>query len=158
MAIQAVPTISKELYLRELSDQVEKLEGDCPKKEQAWVKVRQASEGDQLQISQRSAESDVMWLPDGSAKETRSTNPAEERMFRAYLVLVDTGNITDADEKPLFKFKDTGSYQSFDGSYSDFKEAWAQLPPPAAYAIELATYTLNPQWDWLSRIREEEGE
>lgn len=162
MAIQAVPTISDEVYLRDMSKLLLDLEGkDCPPSERAWVKVRQATEGDQLQISQRNAESEVMWKPDGDIIERRSSNYLDDRMFRAYLVLVDAGNIFGKDGDPLFEFKDGNDYPKFDGTYSEFKRRWAQLPPVAAGAIELALNELNPQWG-LSRSsqkdNDEEGE
>ncbi len=149
MAIHAVPTISDELYLQNVSQTVKRLEGaECPKKEQAWVKVRQATESDELQVSQhRASASELTWLQDGRAQEKRLKGRLEERMFRAYLVLVDAGNILDAKQKPLFTFKDGQDYPKFDGSYSQFKERWGLLQPEVADAIEMATYEVNPQWN-----------
>jgi hypothetical protein len=159
MAIRAVPTVSEEIYLQDLSDRVKRLEGeDCPREEQAWVKVRQATEGDQLQVSQRYADSEVVWQADGSAKETRSTNTLEDRMFKAYLVLVDAGNITDKGDNPVFGFSEKGDYPKFKGTWSQFKEKWSVLPPAAASAIELALYKLNPQWDIFGLVSEDEEE
>lgn len=159
MAIQAVPTISEEIYLRKLSKRVLELEGeDCPPAEQAWVKVRQATEGDQLQVSQRYAESEVYWQTDGSIKEKRSTNMLDDRMFKAYLVLVDAGNIVDSEGAPLFEFKDSDDFPRFKGTYSKFKERWSQLPPVAATSIEMALYSLNPQWGRVRERDDEEGE
>lgn len=159
MAINAVPTISDEIYLRDVSERVKKIEGDCPKKECAWVKVRQATEGDQLQVSQRYADSEVVWQVDGSAKEKRSSNTLEDRMFKAYLVLTDAGNIFDGGEKPIFEFADRGDYPKFKGTWAQFKNRWSLLPPAAASAIELALYRLNPQWDVFGLVQEDdEGE
>lgn len=159
MAINAVPTMSDEIYLRDVSDRLKKLEGDdCPPAERAWVKVRQATEGDQLQISQRYAESEVHWRPDGSITEKRSSNILDDRMFKAYLVMVDAGNIFDREGDPLFEFKDGGDYPKYAGTYSKFKEHWMLLPPVAAGAIELALYELNPQWGFTTRDTEEDDE
>jgi len=156
MAIQAVPTISEEIYLQDLTERVKKLEGEDPRKEQAWVKIRQATEGDQLQISARNADSEVVWQADGGAREKRSNNPLEERMFKAYLVLVDAGNIVAPDGKPVFKFSEGDDYPKFDGSWADFKSRWGLIPSVAADAIELAIYKLNPQWDVFGLMTEGE--
>lgn len=159
MAINAVPTISDEIYLRDVSERVNQMEGDCPKKECAWVKVRQATEGDQLQVSQRHADSEVVWQADGSAKERRSSNTLEDRMFKAYLVMVDAGNILDRKGEPVFEFVDKDDYPKFKGTWARFKERWSLLPPAAASAIELSLYKLNPQWDIFGLMQEsEEGE
>lgn len=162
MAIHAVPTISDEIYLQDVSRSIKKMEGsDCPKEECAWVKVRQATEGDQLQVSQHRAEaSELLWLQDGNAMEKRSKGALEERMFRAYLVLTDAGNLFDAKDNPLFTFKEGDDYPKFDGSYAKFKKCWGQLHPQVADAIELAMYETNPQWDVMRAFLEaqQEGE
>lgn len=161
MTIHAVPTISDEIYLQEISEKVKRLEGsDCPKKDMAWVRVRQATESDQLQVSQRNSGSEVLWLADGSAKEKRDRNVLEDRMFRAYLVLVDVGNIVDKNGDPVFEFAESGDYPKFKGTFSKFQDKWGVLQSSVADAIEMAIYKLNPQWDVFGLMREddEEGE
>jgi len=153
MAINAVPTISKEIYLQDWSEAVKKMEGeDCPRKEQAWVRVRQATEGDQLQVSQRYEDIEYTYTPDGSTMEKRTSNVLEDRMFKAYLVLVEVANILDKKGKPVFKFKDGPDYPKFDGEYSEFQDRWALLPSVGADAIELAVLSLNRQWDYLGIV------
>ena len=159
MAIHAVPTISEEIYLQDVSERVKEMEGkNCPKKERAWVKVRQATESDQLQVSQRHADTEVLWMADGSAKEKRSRNVLEDRMFKAYLVMVGTGNIFAMEDKPVFEFADKDDYPKFKGTYSKFQDRWGLLQPAVADAIELAIYKLNPQWDVFGLMSEEDEE
>lgn len=159
MAIHAVPTISEEIYLQDLSKAIKKMEKGDPRKEQAWVRVRQATEGDELQVSQYRAEaSEMLWRRDGNALEKRTKGMLEERMFRAYLVLIDAANIFDLDGKPLFEFKDGDDYPKFKGTYAEFQDRWALLQPEVADAIELAMYETNPQWDTLRALMETQKE
>jgi hypothetical protein len=159
MAIHAVPTISEEIYLQDLSKAVKRMESDDPRKEQAWVKVRQATEGDELQVSQYRAEaSELLWRQDGNAMEKRTKGMLEERMFRAYLVLIDAANIFDPHGEPLFEFEEGDDYPKFDGNYSKFQDRWGLLHPEVADAIELAMYETNPQWDVMRALLEAQGE
>jgi hypothetical protein len=148
MTIKAVPTVSEPIYLQDWSVAVKELEGeDCPREKQAWVVVRQATEGDHLRASRRDENIEYLHQPDGNTRETVTSNLLDERMFQAYLVLVDAGNILDADDVPIFTFKRGPDYDRFNGGYAEFQNRWGLLPSIAADAIGVAVYTLNPHWD-----------
>jgi len=162
VAIQAVPTVSAPIYLQDWSKEVAEMEGeDCLRDEQAWVQVRQATEGDQLRISQNYEGVELVHQTDGSTRELRTRNILEDRMFRAFLVLTSAANILDNQGNEIFTFKDGANYPKFSGTYAKFKEQWNLIPPAAADAIELAVLSINRQWDnigLVDYVREEMGE
>lgn len=162
MAIQAVPTISAPIYLQDWSKEVGEMEGeDCLRDDQAWVQVRQATEGDQLRISQNYEGVELYHQADGTTRELRTRNILTDRMFRAFLVLTGAANILDPNGNEVFTFKDGPNYPKFDGSYGKFKEQWQLIPPEAADAIELAVLSINRQWDNIGLVdfvREQMGE
>ena len=150
MAIKALPIISKPIYLGELSDEVKEMEGSCPKDKRAWVIVRQATEADNTQRAALRSEVTVRWQEDGTAEEIRDVNLRELWAMEVYLCLCDAGNILDADDKPLFKFVDTGPYGKVKHGFAEFKEAYGVLASPVTATIRRAVYTLNSDWDWFA--------
>lgn len=150
MAIKALPIVSQPIYLAELSDEVKEMEGDCPKDERAWVIVRQATEADNTQRAALRSEVTVRWQKDGTAEEIRDVNLREMWAMEIYLTLCDAGNILDADDKPLFKFVDTGPYGKVKHGFADFKKAYGSLASPVTASIRRAVYKINSDWDWFA--------
>lgn len=149
MAIRAVPIISDRIFLREISDEVAKLEGDCKKDERAWVIVRQATEADNRERSARYSSSTLMWTDDG-VQENRTDNVRERWAHEVFLVLCDAGNILDAKGGPLFKFHKRGDFNAVDGGFQDFLDSYGRLNSVVATAILRAVYSSNPDWDWMN--------
>lgn len=148
MTITATPIISEEIYLQDMSDDVKDLEGDCPRDEQAWVMVRQATESDNLRHEQQVATVELTH-EGGKTYEKRQSNIRQEWAFETFLALHAAGNIEGPDGGPLFEFKDTGPYNRVKGTFEKFKETYGLLPGPVARAIIRAVYTINSDWDWL---------
>jgi len=159
MAIQVTPTISGKIYLAELSEAVAKLEGDCEKKERAWVMVRQATEADNMRVSSRNSDSTFEWVKGGLVRERRKDNPRERWAFQSYVTLTDAGNITNPQGKSLFEFTQKDDYTAVKGGFNDFQEKYGSLPSVVTGAILAAVYQVNPDWDWrASDTGEEKGE
>jgi len=157
MAIKAKPIISEEIYLQDLSEDVKELEGDCPRDEQAWVMIRQATEADNLRHEREV--STVELIHDGGVtKETRFSSISNDRAFEVYLTLHNAGNITGPEGNPLFEFKDTGPYNRVTGTFDRFKENYGLLPGDVARAMSKAVYLINEKWDWLGISHQEREE
>jgi len=171
MAIKAMPIVSDQVYLSDLlseyptdeggeltpraqvyrvaSDNVAKLEGDCPKDEMAWVIVRQATEQDNMRRADRVAKRTVSWRGE-DVSETRDDNLREQWAFEVWLCLCDAGNLLTRDSKPLFRFKGSGNgYQQLDMSFKNFLTAYGSLPSAVTTAMRRAVLDTNPDWDWL---------
>ncbi len=157
MAIKAKPIISEEIYLQDLSEEVKELEGDCPRDEQAWVMIRQATEADNLR-HEREISTVELTHEGGVTKETRYSSISNDRAFEIYLTLHDAGNITGADGQPLFEFKDTGPYNRVKGTFDKFKDDYGLLPGDVTRAMCKAVYLINPKWDWLGIAHKEREE
>lgn len=157
MAIKAMPVISEEIYLQDMSEDVKELEGDCPRDEQAWVMVRQATESDNLRHEQQIATVELVH-EGGKTHEKRRSSIREEWAFESFLTLHAVGNIEGPDGNPLFEFKDMGPYNRVKGTFEKFKQTYGLLPGSVARAIIKAVYTVNPDWDWLGITFEPEDE
>lgn len=156
MAIKALPIISGPIYLQDLNQEVKQLEGEeCPRDEQAWVIVRQATELDNQRRSSLVSKRRVEWNDDGRVEEW-DDNPLEVFATEVYCCLVDAGNIWEDDSgtKSLFKFKDGPDYQKLSMGYGDFRKAYGKLPLPVTRAIRAAVLEMNPDWDWTKRMGE----
>lgn len=151
MAIKTAP-IFKTVYLGELDPRVAELEGDCLQEERAWVKVRQATEADNMEISALTSKQKLTYTKSGATEQEQDFNPREIRAMEVFKCLVDIGNIFADDEGkvPLFKFESHGSYSKVAGGFQRFKEAYGSLPAVVTAAMLRAVYSVNPGWDWLT--------
>lgn len=156
MSVKALPIVSGSIYLADLSQEVKKLEGDCPPDERAFVVVRQATEADTQRISDLYATRTTRWKED-AVEEQRDINPRLEWVWQAFMTLCDAGNILDAQGKPLFKFEDTGPYHKVSGGFNDFRKAHGSLNSAVTEAIRYAVWGINPQWDMRVKV-DESGE
>ncbi|MHC4542919.1 MAG: hypothetical protein ACYSYL_00130 [Planctomycetota bacterium] len=158
MAISTVPVISGPLYLRDQSDEVARLEGKTSKEKRAWVSVRQATEQEVMALEDQLPDTKYEHLEyeDETGQQMRKTVEIREDSMRGrfayqvYCTLVDAGNIFSDKENtiPLFKFRDAGDYQKFDGTFAEFLVPWGKLHPLVSMAIRDCVYDCNPQWDW----------
>jgi hypothetical protein len=149
MAISVAPIISDKLFLQNLSSDIAALEnsqGLCPEDQRAWVKIRQATEGDMAKLSQIGRMGKVTHHPDGSTTEEydRDFNPIRAMQFM--LTVAGAGNINNVSGEPLFKFKDGPNYPILDMSEDQFKAAYDSLPRIVTNAFALAVMKGNPQW------------
>ena len=158
MAIHATPIISNKIYLADLSDDVHALEGDCEKKDRAWVMVRQATEADNMRLAARGAESTIEWDNSGLVREKRSDNFRERWAYQVFMTLHDSGNILNPQGKNLFSFIDKQDYRQVKGGFKVFLEAFGSLPSVVTGAILTAIYKTNPDWDWRAASEEEDEE
>jgi len=159
MTIKALPTISDQIYLQDLNEDVKAMEGgDCPRDEQAWVTVRQATESDAQRRASLVAKRRTERSGDKVVEEW-TDNVLEVYATEVYSCLVDCGNILDAKDNPLFEFMDATNYQKVKGGYKKFRASYGDLPLCVTRAMRQAVLQLNPQWDWLTQLTEdEEGE
>ncbi len=155
MAIQAVPIISEKIYLSEISEEVAKLEGDCDKKEMAWVIVRQATEADNMQRADKESDITLEYGDGGKVTERRRTNLRERWAYEVYTSLHDAGNIFAPGGKELFTFMDKGDYQKVKGGFKKFMDDYGSLGSAVTNAIRRAVYTVNPDWDVLGEAPSE---
>lgn len=155
MAIDTVPVVSEPVYLSDKSSAVARLEGKSPKAERAWVQVRQATEQDSMMLEESLPDTRYEYIDDIGTDgrpirktiETRNDRVRDRFAMQAWLCLCGAGNINSAG-KPLFKFRDAGDYQKFDGDFQQFLKVWGELPPIVATAIRDVVYDYNPHWDW----------
>jgi hypothetical protein len=117
--------------------------------QQASVKVRQATVGEQEALAELGAtETRVFDQTTGRMTEIRARyNLLEIRRKQAYLTLVDC-NLSNVDGSPLFPFKIAADGRMrVDLSEADFSKRWGLLPPEWAAKIVEAVFEANPQWN-----------
>ena len=141
MKIKVTPTISEPIYLQELSLEIAGIEGGIPQTEQAWVKIRQATEQDHIARADLLAKR-VMTYGD-QISETVEDNPRERMMYEAYWTLYETGNLTDEDGKPIFPEMPAKKM-----TLEKFQEIWGKLDSSITMAIWAAVRKGNPDWDF----------
>lgn len=161
MAISVAPIISDKIYLQDLSADIaamENVQGLCPEDQRAWVKIRQATEGDVAAITQMYSMGKVTHHADGSTTEEydRDINPIRAQQFRRTVVAV--GNINNVAGTPLFKLKDGVNYPILDMTEEQFTAAYDSLPRPVTNAFSLAVAQGNPQWGAPRKKDDESGE
>lgn len=149
MAINAAPIISDKIYLQSVSDDVasiENVQGLCPEERRAWVKIRQATEGDVAALSLLSRIGKVTHHADGSTTEEydRDFNPIRAQQFMR--TVVGVGNINGVSDAPLFRFKDGPNYPVLDMTEEQFMAAYNSLPRFVTNAFAAAVVEGNPQW------------
>ena len=151
MAIRTAPILSEQIYLGELSPEVKDIEGECDPKDRAWVKVRQATEQDAMQIA-KLTQSPFLYTDDGVEQKATATS-RDIRAMEMYFTLVDAGNFEDANGKELFQFINGESYQKVAGGLQEFIGRYGQLPEQVTAALSRAVYSVNPMWDWMAERR-----
>lgn len=156
MSIATKPIISEMIYLQDLSKDVKEMEGDCPRDEQAWVMIRQATESDNLRREQVITKVEL-FHETGVTREIRQSTIRNDRAYEAFLTLHAIGNIMGPDGSPLFEFKDTGPYNKVKGTFDKFRGDFGLLPGAVARAIALAVYSINEDWNWM-RMAPDKGE
>jgi len=154
MTIKAIATQSDRIYLGDLSEEVEELEGECPQDERAWVTVRQATAGDFRRVGNSSGPRKTQWL-EGVRTDVWNDDWAEAWAMQSYCCLTGTGNIEDGDGKPLFTFESQIDYDKVKMSFDTFLEKHDSLPKAVTNAIRTAVWSINPDWDLLAT---DEGE
>lgn len=174
MAIKAMPVTSDRIFLgdllnndypdtprgrtiKQISERVAVLEGDCDPGDRAWVMIRQATEADNMHRADRVSKRTVRWKGE-DVEETRDDNLREQWALEVYMCLVDTGNLYDIKDKPLFTFKDTtAGYRKLAMGFQDFLNAYGTLPTAVILAIRRAVLETNPDWDyWFEGTESEE--
>lgn len=163
MAIKALPTLSDKVLLRDISDEVALLEGECSDDDAAYVIVRQATESDHRQIAQMYSKRKVRWGADDSVEEVRDTNMRDEWAWQCFLCLCEAGNLFAADGSAIFSFTDGPMYERrVEGKFSVFLKRYGVLQSAVTKAMRYAIWDLNPLWDIRPRPAkegsEEEGE
>lgn len=138
MKISRLPTISDPIYLSDISPDFAEMEGDVQENKRVWVKVKQATEGDNEHRVGALATRRVEWAG-GAATETVDDNVRTQRRVEAHMTIMEVGNLVDEDGGPYFK-KDMG--------LTDFNDAWWALPTVVTDALHTAVLQVNPQWDW----------
>ena len=159
MPIRAVPLISAPIYLRDISKEILDFEPeDIPRKEQAFVLVRQATMGDDRWVAAAAPSMEVRIAPDGSRVEKWDDEISDSLTMRSYRCLVGVGNIENADGAPLFAFKEGKNYPELDMTYAEFKELFELLPAVVAATIQNAVMRLTIEWGWKPSQDEEGAE
>lgn len=157
MALSTVPIVSDKIFLRDVSDTIKKIEGDCKDEARAWVTIRQATEGDVAAIERVRGKGVVVHGEDGSVSETYDRDTSHVRKEQFKRTVVGVGNISDAAGKELFVFKTGPNYALLDMTDDQFSEAYNDLARPITNAFGLAILQANPQWD-LRELKKESGE
>ena len=145
MAIRTAPILSEQIYLGELSPEVKDIEGECDPKDRAWVKVRQATEQDAMQIA-KLTQSPMLWTDDGVEQKASATSH-DIRAMEVYFTLTDAGNFEDVSGKELFQFVNGQAYSKVAGGLQEFIGRYGQLPEQVTVALSRAVYSVNPMWD-----------
>jgi len=165
MAIKAIPTISSKIFLRNLNDDVRKLEGeDCQEADWAWVIVRQATEEDNMRRADLRKDSVVEWVTEEGSdsvgvKEYRQFNQRKAWALEVYMTLVDAGNLfaDDAGVVPLFEFENAVPTRKLKHTLAEFEKLYGRLPSSVAGSILAAVHSVNLDWALL-RLPTNEGE
>jgi len=151
MKIKMTPTISEPIYLQALSLEIAAMEGEIPQTEQAWVKVRQATEQDHIARADLMARKEMQF---GSAySEFVEDNPRERMMYEVYWTLYDLGNLVDESGDPLFSTRDkegrlATNMPANSMPFAQFQEVWGKLERFLTAAIYMAVLKANPDWDY----------
>jgi len=149
MAIFATPVHSEPRFLGEVSKDVARLEGDAAEEDKAWVRVRQATESDNMEISAMTSKTRTVFSQ-GSTESLQEVNPRDVRAMEVFRTLTDAGNLWSNEEGtiPLFNFETVGKITRASGGFQDFKQKYGKLPVEVTSAILEVVYKFNPGWDW----------
>lgn len=138
MQVHRLPVVVGPIYLADIHEPFAQAEGEVPKGERVWVKIRQATEGDTEQryglVAPRAVE-----YAGGAVVEKYTDNKREHMRMEAFWTLDEAGNLTYDDGKPVF---------SSGMTHNEFSEAWWKLPAVCAEAIHKAVLSVNVDWDW----------
>jgi len=126
------PVVSKPLYLQDIEPIIKLMEHvdgrECPREQQAYVIIRQPTEGDMMRLNELSRSNTIEYAADGSVRTT-ARNVDERDSWRVHLCLAGIGNIHDSSgDGPIFQFENAGGYERIKGSYDEFMKQWRTLP------------------------------
>ncbi len=145
MDLSKLKTDSGTLYLSDLSVDFSFLEGDVAQADRVWVKVRRASERDNIRRAEFCAKRTKRYIspstPEMTVFEDVGVNPIERAKFETYLTLMDCGNLILGDA-PVFP-----EMPATQIPYAVFEIAWNQLDICVAEAIHKAVIATNPEWN-----------
>ena len=149
MAIFATPVYSEPRNLADVSKDVSRLEGDIPELEKVWVRVRQATESDNMEIAAMTSKSRTIFTQ-GGTESLQEVNPRDVRAMEVFRTLTDAGNFwSDPEGKiPLFEFETVGKHTRIKGGFQAFRSKYGELPVEVTAAILDVVYEFNPGWDW----------
>jgi hypothetical protein len=139
MKIKRIPTISEPIFLAEISEEFKELEGEVTQDQKAWVRVRQATEGDSESRAALQSKRRIEYNPDSTMTEMVDENIRTRLKFEVWWTLDEVGNLTWEDGDPIFK---KGM------SFKEFEDAWKRLDVRISLAIHKAVRITNPNWDW----------
>lgn len=138
---------SDTLYLRNVSEEWKGIEDarSIQETERAWVRVSQATTGDNISRGQYTKRREKRLIGDGTGNVAAigyvtDINSHELASFEVWATLLDAGNLVFKG-KPLFAALPARKMQ-----FSEFKTAWDSLPPQVTRAIHAAVLSVNRDW------------
>jgi len=131
--------VSGKIYLRDESMEFAVNEGNVKPEDAAWVRIRQAREGDFVALEEIRAKREIKY--GNSASEIIDANPRECAKYQVWWTLHDCGNLLNEDDDPLFAKLPVGAMQ-----FADFDAIWSNLDTCASTAILSAVWKVNPEW------------
>ena len=142
MNIQSVKRVSDPIFLSDLSPDFSDLEGECPQEEKAYVRVRRATEGDNIQRHELLLERRTEYRINGDVAivESVSDNPRWEAMCNTYLTLEEIHGLLDGD-KPVFEKQPVKTMLAM-----EYEAIWRELPIVVANVLHRAVLRFNPEW------------
>jgi hypothetical protein len=140
--VNSKPVVSNPLYLREMSEEFAKREGEVKDEERAYVIVRQATEQDNINRAELQAKRQMQWGA-GAVSEIVEDNPRQRFMYEVYWTLNDVGNLEFDDGRPVFPTLPANKMK-----FSDFEKLWGGLESWLTAPIHKAVRKMNPDWDW----------
>lgn len=139
MKIARKPVISDRIYLSDESLEFAAREGDLPRDEQAWVRIRQAREGDFVARAELMAKREVRY--GGSFSEVIGDNSRERVKYEVFWTLHECKNLVDDDGTPVFGDGPTDAMK-----FQSFEAIWNSLETHVTEAIVLAVWRVNSGW------------
>ena len=149
MDIKKYAVESDKIFLADESPEFAKLEGEVPEDERVWVKVRQATQADNIRLADINTQRERKYSGDqltgnvNSVSLVYNSNPLRRQATQVYLTVVEIGNLTDGD-KPVFDVAPLKKMPE-----ATFLAKWGSLRTELANAIHKACLKVNPDWDDL---------
>lgn len=115
---------------------------------EATVTIRQARTGDLIHMDDLFKEQTQIWEDGdfGKIQLRKEFNPQEVKRERAYLTLVGC-DITDEDDNPIFRFRQTSNGSELAMNRTEFFRQWGVLPSELTEEIHRYIQIMNPIWD-----------
>lgn len=113
----------------------------------SYVDIRQATQREVEKRAELTANASRIFREGQKEVEVKQRWSIEEqRRLEVYLVMADC-NLVGTDNKPLFRFRQSGSRSVLAMSEDEFNEIWGQMPEYWVTAIHKAVIEVNVQWD-----------